>query len=532
MRRLFALFTTTLLIAVSLTPAYASTSELTLSIKQRPNADVAIITLYGDLKPSKSGTEVVIQIDAGAGWQASKFKTKTTKIGTWKIVAVATVLNAKVTYRASAYINEKYIYSPIRTITVSESPAVSSAGIDQFGPGERIHGADISRWQHPNDKPIDFVKMYQAGIRFVMIKASDAREDADLLTIKYLAMDHAAAQAAGIYTGFYHYATLPDVTTSAAIIRSAQRQAQKVLGRVAAIGGYGERDLSYALDLENNCVRVAPNKSCAKYASRASVTLWATTFLKAVKEGTGRTPFIYSYPNFLESAMNRSAELAQYPLWLAHYGIDPADPLGQPGLKNGGCFVHSWTSANCSAQWTMWQYTSCGIADKYGVPGTRLDLNVFRGDPNFFLDLTRGTWIPEVSGSMPTNEPTTLAINKMSASSTDKSVTFKVVVTRPDSSPVVTGSVEVIFDPATMPNPKPTQTLIRAMSGEWTLALKGVPAGTYQAIITYLDVSKTHATSALPVVFTVTQGSSVTAQPSAVPSKPVTSTGCAKQIKN
>ncbi len=532
MRRLLAFLITTLLISSSLTPAYARSPELTLSVKQRPNADVAIITLYGALKPSKSGTEVVIQIDSGGGWEASEFKTKITKIGTWKIVAVATLLNVKVNYRASTYINKKYIYSPIRTITVSENPAVSNAGIDQFGPGGRIHGADISRWQHPNDKPIDFVKMYQAGIRFVMIKASDTREATDLLTIKYLAMDHFAAQAAGIYTGFYHYATLPDVTRPAAIVRSAQRQAQKVLGRVASIGGYGEMDLSYALDLENNCVRVAPNRSCAKYASRASITLWATTFLKAIKEGTGRTPFIYSYPNFLESAVNRSAELAQYPLWLAHYGIDPADSLGQPGLKNGGCFVHAWTSANCSSQWSMWQYTSCGIAAKYGVPSTRLDLNVFRGDASSFLDLTRGTWVPEVSDLMPINEPTTLAINKVSASSTDKSVTFKVVVVRPDSSPVVTGSVEVIFDPATMPNPKPTQTLIRATSGEWKLALKGMPAGTYQAIITYLDVSKTHATSALPVEFTVTQGSGVGAKPSTVPSKPVRSDGCAKQIKN
>ncbi len=415
MKRTVFFFTILSLISLSIAPAYASSSELTLSIKQRPNADEAIITLYGTLKPSKSGTEVVIQIDSGEGWKASKFKTKVTKIGTWKIVAVATALNAKVTYRASAYINEKRIYSPIRTITVRENPEISSAGIDQFGPGGHIHGADISRWQHPNDKPIDFVKMYQAGIRFVMIKASDTRENTDLLTIKYLAMDRDAAQAAGIYTGFYHYATLPDVTTEAAMVRNAQRQAQKVLGRVASIGGYGERDLSYALDLENNCVRWNPNKSCAKYASRASITLWTTTFLKAIKDGTGRTPFIYSDPDFLESAMNRSAELAQYPLWLAQYGIDPADPLGQPGLKKGGCFVHSWTSANCSAGWTMWQYTSCGIAGKYGVPGTRLDLNVFRGTPSSFLDLTRGTWVPEASDLMPTNEPTKLAINKMSA---------------------------------------------------------------------------------------------------------------------
>ena len=82
------------------------------------------------------------------------------------------------------------------------------------GPGNRIHGADISRWQHPNDKPINFKKMHTAGLRFVMIKASDSRQDSDHLAVKYLAGDRNGAQAEGIYTGFYHYAVLPDVSTS------------------------------------------------------------------------------------------------------------------------------------------------------------------------------------------------------------------------------------------------------------------------------------------------------------------------------
>ena len=80
------------------------------------------------------------------------------------------------------------------------SPAVA-ADLAPAGPGGRIHGADISRWQHPDGKPIDFVKMHDAGVAFVMIKASDTRDDADALALKYLLMDRNAAQAAGIYTG-------------------------------------------------------------------------------------------------------------------------------------------------------------------------------------------------------------------------------------------------------------------------------------------------------------------------------------------
>ena len=149
--------------------------------------------------------------------------------------------------------------------------------IGQFGPGGRIHGADISRWQHPNDEQIDFAKMYDAGIRFVMIKASDTRDTADALALKYLVMDRNAAQAAGIYTGFYHYTILPDVTEDDAIIRDATAQAQKALWRLASVARYTERDLPYALDLEIN-VRLSTSGACQQYATRSAVTLWATTF--------------------------------------------------------------------------------------------------------------------------------------------------------------------------------------------------------------------------------------------------------------
>ena len=47
------------------------------------------------------------------------------------------------------------------------------------GPGERIHGVDISLWQRPYGKPINFVKMAKTGVRFVMIKGADSQPTAD-----------------------------------------------------------------------------------------------------------------------------------------------------------------------------------------------------------------------------------------------------------------------------------------------------------------------------------------------------------------
>jgi len=533
------------LLAVSLVVAVvgapqsvAASSNLSMSIRQTPSASESLLTLYGNLTPNRSGITVKIQVDTDGKWTTTRFTTKVTKVGTWKVTALATALNAKVRYRAVSVISGKSVYSPIRAITVKQQPEISNADPAQFidltGPGGRIHGADISRWQHPNDKAIDFVKMYAAGMRFVFIKASDTRESADLLAVKYAAMDHHAAQAAGIYTGFYHYAVLPDVTSPDDIKKDALAQAQKVVWRLASMGGYSDRDLPYALDLENKCVRYSSSGACQKYATRSAVTLWATTFLASLKEKTGRTPILYSYASFLESSMTRTPELAQYPLWLAQYAIDPANPINQPGLKTGGCYVHSWTGENCDSQWTVWQYSSCGIAPKYGVPGNRLDLNVFRGTPSSFLDLTKGSWTPTLVDLMPQQEPTALTVVDQSSSTTNKLVTFKVNVVRPNGSPVVTGSVKLVFDKATTPQSKPIQTLLRETSGVWTLALKGVLAGTYSGKVLFEDISGTHAESTFPVTFTVTQGATPTAKPTPSPTatKKPTTDGCRGQIKN
>jgi GH25 family lysozyme M1 (1,4-beta-N-acetylmuramidase) len=535
------LFLLSVCLIVGLTGApqsVAATSTLSMAVRQTPSSNESLLTMYGNLKPNKTGTTVKIQVDTNGKWTNTAFMTKVTRVGTWKVTALATALDAQVRYRAVAVIAGKTLYSPIRAITVKQQPEFSNADQAQFidlkGPGGRIHGADISRWQHPNDKPIDFVKKYEAGMRFVFIKASDTRETADRLAVKYAAMDHHAAQAAGLYTGFYHYAVLPDVTTPQGIKEDALAQAQKVVWRLASMGGYSDRDLPYALDLENKCVRYSSTGACQKYATRSAVTLWATTFLASLKEKTGRTPILYSYPSFLEGSMVRTPELAQYPLWLAQYGIDPANPINQPGQKNGGCYVHSWTGANCDSQWTVWQYSSCGIAPKYGVPGNRLDLNVFRGTPSSFLELVKGVWKPTLVDLMPQQEATNMSLINQSSTTTNKAVSFKVNVVRPTSSPVVTGTVKFVFDKSTMPAVKPTQRILRETSGIWTLELRNVPAGSFKGKILFEDVSGTHATSVIETTFDVTQGPTPTPKPTPSPTatKKPTTDGCRGQIKN
>jgi GH25 family lysozyme M1 (1,4-beta-N-acetylmuramidase) len=375
--------------------------------------------------------------------------------------------------------------------------------------------------------------MFDAGMRFVLIKASDAQEAADIETMKWLVGDRNAAQAAGLYTGMYHFAYLPNSEDSEYVIRDAKAQAQKVIWRLASLGGYNERDLPLALDLENNCVKKSKSGVCIKTMSRSMVTLWAETWLKTIEEKTSRKPFLYSYSQFLEAATSRSESLRQYPLWVAHYGVNPADPIAQPGQRATiGCFVHSWSSANCSSQWQIWQYSSCGIGSKYGVPSARLDLNVFRGTPESFLALIQGKWQPEVVDLMPINEPTKMNLISVAATDTNDPVEVNVEVFRNIGTPVVTGTV--VFRPIDTTIKVKKQTAVRSASGRWELTIEGLPAGLTAGTLNYVDISKTHSDNELPLAINLMVGP-ILPTPTPTPTPTATKApvdSCAKQIKH
>ena len=527
--------------STGLTPtANSATAKTSLSfqVESTPNAGESLVTFYGQIKPAAKGA-VSIQSFDGITWKDTPLKVTASASGAWKITTVATAIKAEGQYRAQVVVGKKKTLSKAANYKVDNSKTFATTDAlfitEQTSKltGGRIQGSDVSRWQHPNDQPIDFKKMFDAGMRFVLIKGSDAQEKADIETMKWLVGDRNAAQAAGLYTGMYHFAYLPNSTDEAYVIRDAKAQAQKVIWRLASLGGYNERDLPLALDLENNCVKKSSNGNCIKTMPRSLVTLWAETWLQTVEEKTGRKPFLYSYAQFLEMAMARSETLRQYPLWLAHYGINPADPISQPGQRTSiGCFVHSWSTANCSSQWQIWQYSSCGIGKNYGVPSARLDLNVFRGSPENFLSLIKGKWQPEAVDMMPINEPTNMNLISVATTDTNKPVLINVEVFRSIGTPVVTGTV--VFRPLDTNVKVKKQTATRSASGRWELSIEGLPAGVTAGTLNYVDISKTHADNLLPLSINLVQGP-VLPPPTPTP-KPTTTKkptdSCAKQIKH
>ncbi len=527
--------------STGLTPtANSATAKTSLSfqVESTPNAGESLVTFYGQIKPAAKGA-VSIQSFDGITWKDTPLKVTASASGAWKITTVATAIKAEGQYRAQVVVGKKKTLSKAANYKVDNSKTFATTDAlfitEQTSKltGGRIQGSDVSRWQHPNDQPIDFKKMFDAGMRFVLIKGSDAQEKADIETMRWLVGDRNAAQAAGLYTGMYHFAYLPNSTDEAYVIRDAKAQAQKVIWRLASLGGYNERDLPIALDLENNCVKKSSNGNCIKTMPRSLVTLWAETWLQTVEEKTGRKPFLYSYAQFLEMAMARSETLRQYPLWLAHYGINPADPISQPGQRTSiGCFVHSWSTANCSSQWQIWQYSSCGIGKKYGVASSRLDLNVFRGSPENFLTLIKGKWQPEAVDMMPINEPTNINLISVATTDTNKPVLINVEVFRSIGTPVVTGTV--VFRPLDTNVKVKKQTATRSASGRWELSIEGLPAGVTAGTLNYVDISKTHADNLLPLSINLVQGP-VLPPPTPTP-KPTTTKkptdSCAKQIKH
>lgn len=278
----------------------------------------------------------------------------------------------------------------------AELPLTMSAN----GPGGRIFGLDISRYQHTKSQPIDFVAMYAAGVRFLWINGGNTLITPDLVAATYYFADRGGAQEQGIYTGFYYYAHLPDTTVKATIIANANNQANKVIQRIQMLGGLNSLDLPVALDLETNCTSLTASGVCRRSMSKSNVTLWTKTWMQAVATATGRPPFFYSYIGFINSHVAMDPSLATYPLWISTARIDPSNPKNQPTLKSGRCPISPWIDSHCKVNWQFWQYTGVGVGPRYGLQSGHVDLNVFRGTTSEFLDL--------VGGSVPHVEPTPL----------------------------------------------------------------------------------------------------------------------------
>jgi lysozyme len=266
---------------------------------------------------------------------------------------------------------------------IADSPST----IATSGPGGRIFGLDISRYQHTKGQPVDFAKMYSSGVRFLWINGGNTLATPDLIAATYYFSDRAGAQAEGIYTGLYYYAHLPNTTVKATIIANANNQANKIIKRLQEHEGLNSLDMPVALDLETNCVSVTASGVCRRSMGKSNVTLWAKTWMARVATVTGRSPFLYSYIGFINAHIAIDPTLATYPLWISTARIDPANPNSRPTLVSGRCPTSPWIDSKCNVNWQFWQYTGVGAGARYGLQSGPADLDVFFGTGTQFLNL-------------------------------------------------------------------------------------------------------------------------------------------------
>lgn len=222
---------------------------------------------------------------------------------------------------------------------------------------ESVKGIDVSVWQHPSDKPIDFAELKSKyDVSFVVIKASDGGTRGNDNALKWFPIDSAAAREQGLVVGAYHYAQPGNLDRNT--ITDAKLQAQRAVEQAqgAKLG-----DLPLSLDLEE--------LPCGWTIQR--LANWTKAFLVEAETLTGRTPIIYSNGKFIGRLLDAGAtDLSRYPLWLAKWG----PKLGTDPKEN-----RIWNN-----EWSFWQFTADGDID--AVPSRTTDLNVFNGTKEQFQE--------------------------------------------------------------------------------------------------------------------------------------------------
>lgn len=202
----------------------------------------------------------------------------------------------------------------------------------------RPTGIDVASHQHPNDIKINYDKVRSAGVRFVLVKAT---EGMTYFNDHYIE-DRSAATAAGLVTGSYHYAR-PEKDMTSASEQAKQFAAVTLSSRLPG-------DLPPILDIEEDGGLTV-----------SELNQWVTAFIATLETLAGRKPIIYTYPSFWMYNMGNTTRFSHYPLWIADYNGKrlPTTPL--PG---------GWKD------YAFWQHSSTGHID--GVPAV-VDLNVFNG---------------------------------------------------------------------------------------------------------------------------------------------------------
>ena len=222
---------------------------------------------------------------------------------------------------------------------------------------ERTLGIDVSKWQDDNSTPqrMDFKKAYDAGARFVFIKASQACwMDEDML------YNWKSAKDAGLLRGAYHF-----LDWKANVVEQAN---------------------FFCGLLEKDPGELPP---VVDYEFRTGVPNDAASLLELVCdiiEGRlNKFPIIYTSPYYWKEHGSNDEWWNLHDLWIANYEVS------RPFVPD------PWDT------WTFWQWTDKGDGKLFGAESYGLDMNWFNGSYDALIAYV-GATIP-VPDPPPTPEP-------------------------------------------------------------------------------------------------------------------------------
>lgn len=257
-------------------------------------------------------------------------------------------------------------------------------------PKIRAAGIDVSDYQHPNGKSIDWQKVYDAGIRFTWRKADQGKSDS--LNQKFFKEDMDKGMLANVKMGAYHF---PQPLTNKYNAKDEANHFIKVAGDYLK-DGY----LRPVLDVEDLVIYdkngkityheyacAANGKKFNEGLTKAELTKWVIDFVSTVKEQTGVEPIIYTGKYYGQDCLDVSdPTLKTYTLWIAQNPPGNIDPdLDNPDrLKVSKLYSGIWE------KWDFWQYCipdgGCNAhIDGIGNSATLVDLDVLNG-PESDLD--------------------------------------------------------------------------------------------------------------------------------------------------
>lgn len=229
-----------------------------------------------------------------------------------------------------------------------------------------IEGLDISAAQPP--VKADLIR--KAGKRFGIVKAVEGERSVDSRFVEHLK----ALKGEGLITGVYQFA-LPD-----------EDPIDDVRGLLDVIMN-DPPPLPATLDLETMNNR-----------SPSQVLNWLHGWTREYIMQTGTTPMIYTAPYFWKSlgiAATSDTEWAEFPLWVANYGV--SKPIIPSPWKDFTFWQFAaneiWKDVNGTIGYGSWRRPPGAqvIARPGTCPGVagEVDLNWFNGDMDALLDLCK-----------------------------------------------------------------------------------------------------------------------------------------------